>query len=170
MQLLIPRKPRDGNSAIADRGFPPLCSIAFEEIQMAFVNEVVSDEDIVKYNLPFKLGAGRYWTRDKERDCYLWGGIVESFAREYVPEGRFWLYLHGTCLDVSLNVASLVRGRPPEILPQVIWMEVSHIQPLNLGGLDLNECQSVLKEALLAFGLDGEGDTLIHGSIVKFHF
>ncbi len=41
---------------------------------MAFVNEVVSDEDIARYNLPFKPGAGRYWTRDKENDCYLWGG------------------------------------------------------------------------------------------------
>ena len=65
MQLLNPGRPRDGNCAIADQGFRPFCSLAFEADQMAFVNEVVSDEDIAKYNLPFKPGAGRYWTRDK---------------------------------------------------------------------------------------------------------
>ncbi len=41
---------------------------------MAFVNEVVSDADIDKYGLPFKKGSGRYWTRDADRDMYLWGG------------------------------------------------------------------------------------------------
>lgn len=169
VQLLFPGKPRDGNSAIADQGFPPFGSIAFEEIQMAFVNEVVSDEDIVKYDLPFKPGAGRYWTRDKDRDCYLWGGIVESFARDYIPEGRFWFYLRGTCLDVSLNVADLARvsRKTP---PQIVWTEISHIQPWNLGGLDENEFQSVLKEALLVFGYDGENNQLGSGAIVTFQF
>lgn len=169
VQLLFPGKPRDGNFAVADQGFPPFCSIAFEEIQMAFVNEVVSDEDIVKYNLPFKPGAGRYWTRDRERDCYLWGGIVENYARDYIPEGRFWFYLRGVCLDVSLNVATLVRGSR-EVSSQVVWKEVSHIQPSNLGGLDDNEFKSILKEALLVFGYDGESHQVVSGPIVIFQF
>jgi len=42
---------------------------------MTFVNEVVSDEDIDRYGLPFEKGSGRYWTRDAERDFYLWGGM-----------------------------------------------------------------------------------------------
>lgn len=137
---------------------------------MAFVNEVVSDEDIAKYKLPFKPGAGRYWTRDKERDCYLWGGIIENFAREYVPEGRFWFYLHGTHFDVSLNVVILGKGGAREVSSQVVWKEVSHIQPWDLAGLDENEFLSVLKEALLAYGRDGEGNRFIPGTIVTFQF
>jgi len=136
---------------------------------MAFVNEVVSDEDIAKYNLPFKPGDGRYWTRDRERDCYLWGGIIENFARDYVPEGRFWLYLQGTCLDVSLNVKILTRGSR-EKPSQIIWEEVAHIQPSNLAGVDEKDFLSVLKEALLVFGRDGERNQLMPESIVTFQF
>jgi hypothetical protein len=60
---------------------------------MAFVNEVVSDADIDKYGLPFKKGSGRYWTRDAEKDMYLWGGKGgnPSFGEEI--QGRFRLYL-----------------------------------------------------------------------------
>ena len=136
---------------------------------MAFVNEVVSDEDIVKYNLPFKPGAGRYWTRDREQDCYLWGGIIENFARDYVPEGRFWFYLRGTCLDVSLNVKILSRGSRGKP-SQIVWEEVSHIYPWNFVGVDEKEFLSVLKEALLVFGRDGERGQLMPDSIVTFQF
>lgn len=122
---------------------------------MAFVNEVVSDEDIVRYNLPFKPGDGRYWTRDRELDCYLWGGIIENYSREYTPEGRFWLFIRNKLLDVSLNIES-VCGGSSVLPPTIVWKEVSHIQPCDLGGLDVHEVFSVLRSALSVFGVDGE--------------
>jgi len=169
VKLLFPGKLRDGNSAIADHDFRPFSSTVCEEIQMAFVNEVVSDADIAKYNLPFKPGSGRYWTRDKERDCYLWGGIIENFARDYEPEGRFWLSIRETLLDVSLNVLNdsrVAKNNPPAL----VWEEVSHIQPSDLGGLDIKEVMSVLKEALMMFGRDGENAQGSSGSVVIFRF
>lgn len=169
VQLLFPQKPRDGYSAIADQGFPPFCSIAFEEIQMAFVNEVVSDEDIVKYNLPFKPGAGRYWTRDRERDCYLWGGIVENFAFGYDPEGQFDFYCADILLRVSLNMgqgSSSFKESPYRI----IWSEISHIQPCDLGGLSLHDVVPLLKSALVTFGYDGRKNIFAPSRIVSFGF
>jgi hypothetical protein len=122
---------------------------------MGFVNEVVSDEDIARYNLPFKPGDGRYWTRDKELDCYLWGGIIENFSREYIPEGRFWLFMQDTLLDISLNVDT-VSGGSLGNAARIVWKEVSDIQPGDLGGLDMHEVLSVLRNALTVFGIDGE--------------
>ncbi len=169
VQLLIPGRSRDGNSAIADQGFRPFGSKPSEEILMAFVNEVVSDEDIAKYNLPFKPGAGRYWTRDRERDSYLWGGIVENFARDYVPEGRFWFFFQATCLDVSLSVRILSRGSHASP-SRIVWEEVTHIQPWRLNRVDESEFLSVLKEALRAYGFDGEKVQSGHKAIVTFLF
>jgi hypothetical protein len=140
-----------------------------EAIQMGFVNEVASDEDIARYNLPFKPGAGRCWTRDKDRDAYLWGGIAESYAREYVPEGRFWFFLGGRLLDVSLNIDSYAL-RSLDQRPRVHWKCVSHVQPVDLGGLDKVEFFSVLKEALTEFGVDGEITLSSSRPIVTFMF
>ncbi|MEA5412649.1 hypothetical protein VB737_12810 [Synechococcus sp. BA-120 BA3] len=155
MQLLLSRKSLDGNSTNADHGFQPLCPKEFEATQMGFVNEVVSAEDIARYNLPFKPGDGRYWTRDKELDCYLWGGIIENYSRDYIPEGRFWLSIRNTLLDISLNVGNFSCGSPGDV-PTLVWKEVSHIQPSDLGGLCMDEVVSVLRDALSAFGVDGE--------------
>ena len=71
---------------------------------MAFVNEVVSDEDIARYNLPFKPGAGRYWTRDKENDCYLWGGISQDTLGVMSLEANFIFILKELLLDVCLEM------------------------------------------------------------------
>lgn len=136
---------------------------------MAFVNEVVSDEDIAKYNLPFKPGAGRYWTRDRERDSYLWGGIVENFARDYVPEGRFWFFFEEACLDVSLNVRILSRGSQ-DSPPRIVWEEITHVQPWRPNGVDKPEFRYALKEALRAYGFDGEKAQSNHEAIVTFLF
>jgi hypothetical protein len=136
---------------------------------MGFVNEVVSDEDIARYNLPFKPGDGRYWTRDRELDCYLWGGIIENFSREYIPEGRFWLYMRDTLLDISLNLENVSSGALVNV-PRIVWAEVSDIQPSDLGGLDMYEVLSVLRGALAVFGVDGEESRPPFESIVMFKF
>lgn len=136
---------------------------------MGFVNEVVSDEDIARYHLPFKPGDGRYWTRDRELDCYLWGGIIENFSREYIPEGRFWLFMRDTMLDISLNVEIVSIGSQVND-PKIVWKEVSHIQPSDLGGLDMHEVLSVLRSALAVFGLDGEESRPPDESVVMIQF
>ncbi len=136
---------------------------------MGFVNEVVSDEDIARYNLPFKPGDGRYWTRDRELDCYLWGGIIENYSRDYIPEGRFWLFVRGTLLDISLNLENVCAGSLVDA-PTIVWKEVSHIQPSDLGGLEMHEVLSVLRGALAVYGFDGEESRSPLESTVRFRF
>ncbi|MEA5392831.1 hypothetical protein VB738_16335 [Cyanobium gracile UHCC 0139] len=163
------RKSRHGNPANADDGFPPLCSTVFEAIQMAFVNEVVSDEDIARYNLPFKPGDGRYWTRDKELDSYLWGGIIQSYAFGYDPEGQFDFYLHGILLRVYLNLGDGSESFKDSPY-RVVWKEISHIQPFDLCGLNKQIVFSVLKSALVAYGFDGRENTFAPNHVVSFDF
>ncbi len=169
MQLLNPGRPRDGNSAIADQGFRQFCFLAFDADQMAFVNEVVSDEDIAKYNLPFKPGAGRYWTRDKENDCYLWGGISAGYARGYQPRGEFHFYLRGVLLDVSVEISQNDQEffEDPDA---VNWRRVQLIRPLDLGGLEYVEVVEKLRQALFVFGTEGRVGTSTSADKVRIEF
>jgi hypothetical protein len=169
VQLLNPGRPRDGNSAIADQGFRQFCFLAFDADQMAFVNEVVSDEDIAKYKLPFKPGAGRYWTRNKERDCYLWGGILDGFAYGYEQEGQFEFYWKGTLLRITLDMgsgSSSFQDSPYRI----VWNKVTHIQPFDLGGLSKRDVFSLLKDALMAYGYDGRMNVFAQERKIDFNF
>lgn len=136
---------------------------------MAFVNEVVSDEDIAKYNLPFKPGAGRYWTRDKERDCYLWGGISGSYVRESPPKGEFQLYVRGLELEVWLEPSA--NELPSFITPDLVsWKRITLMRPYDMGGLDRDEVKSLLREALLVFGVNGSPKSLPDKSTVLILF
>jgi hypothetical protein len=155
--------------AIADQGFRPFRSIPCEGIQMAFVNEVVSDEDIVRYKLPFKPGAGRCWTRDKENDCYLWGGISAGYARGYQPRGEFHFYLRGVLLDVSVEISQNDQEffEDPDA---VNWRRVQLIRPLDLGGLAYVEVVEKLRQALLAFGTEGRVGTSTSADKVRIEF
>lgn len=92
-RLCTPNNSVNGNarpSRVA-LGAPALSSTA--RCRMAFRNEVVSDDDIDRYNLPFPKGGGRWWTRDAERDYYLWGGITGNPAYESQEYGVFSLYI-----------------------------------------------------------------------------
>lgn len=136
---------------------------------MAFVNEVVSDEDIAKYNLPFKPGAGRYWTRDRVRDSYLWGGILDRFAYGYEQEGQFDFYLKGTLLRLTLDMgrgSSSFQDSPYRI----IWNKVTHIQPFDLGGLNKRDVLSLLKTALTVYGYDGRMNKFAQVRQIDFNF
>ncbi|MCP9861156.1 MULTISPECIES: hypothetical protein [unclassified Cyanobium] len=169
VQLLFPGKPRDGNSAIADQGFPPFGSIAFEEIQMAFVNEVVSDEDIVKYDLPFAPSSKCYWTRDFVRDLFLWGEISEDPARGYPPEGRFVLSMEDRLLSFVLSLgdrSTSFRDDPYRI----VWKAIVCVKPDNFGGLDPATAISILKEALCCYGYDGRRNSFAPNRTVVFEF
>jgi hypothetical protein len=121
---------------------------------MTFVNEVVSDEDIAKYSLPFKPGDRRYWTRDKERDFYFWGRIMGSYVRESPPKGEFHLYIRGVLLEVWLQAT---QSELPTFITSdmVSWKRISLMRPYDLGGLDRDEVVAILKEALMVFGVNG---------------
>lgn len=136
---------------------------------MAFVNEVVSDEDIAKYKLPFKPGAGRYWTRDKERDCYLWGGIAGSFVRESPSKGEFYLFIQGVQLEIWLQPEE--AELPSFITSSMLsWRRITLMRPYDLGGLCREEVVEILKEALLVFGVNGSPAAALKHPKVKILF
>lgn len=121
---------------------------------MPFINEVVSDADIDRYGLPFAKGSGRYWTRDAERDYYLWGGKGGNPAFGEDFEGRFHLSLNGFDLFVCL-VPGEGSFRLSDVPFVVVWRSVKRISPSDLHGLDRVEVLRVLKEALSVYGRNG---------------
>jgi hypothetical protein len=169
VQLLNPGRPRDGNSAIADQGFRPFCFLAFDADKMAFVNEVVSDEDIAKYNLPFAPGSKCYWTKDSARSLYLWGEISENPAREYPSEGRFSLLLQSRLLVFVLrrgDGSTSFRDDPYRI----VWKEIMRVQPADFAGFNPQLVILRLKEALSCFGYDGRRNAFAPNRVVTFEF
>lgn len=136
---------------------------------MAFVNEVVSDEDIVKYNLPFALSSKCYWTRDSARDLFLWGEISEDPARGYLPEGRFTLSVESRLLSFVLSRgdgSTSFRDDPY----QIVWKAIIRVQPDDFAGLDSLAVISLLKEALRCYGYDGRGNVFATNRTVIFNF
>jgi hypothetical protein len=136
---------------------------------MAFKNEVVSDEDIDRYHLPFAKGDGRWWTRDAERDYYLWGGLSGNRAFDDVCEGRFHFFVDGEVYWVKL-----LPGKWSQSLKEspyiVSWNEIIRIQPEMIEGRSRTRFVSLLKEALVAYGYEGEDDTWVKNVKVLFNF
>lgn len=121
---------------------------------MAFVNEVISDADIDRYQLPFRKGDGRYWTRDAERDMYLWGGFDGNPAFGEDFKWIFDFYIHGHLLTIYMDrgQGSVAFSESPFI---VIWNKVLSIRPSDCFGLNREEVIHCLKEALIAYGRNG---------------
>lgn len=136
---------------------------------MTFINEVVSDEDIDRYGLPFKKGSGRYWTRDAERDYYLWGGKSGNPAFDEEITGKFHLFVRGLALyfDILPGIGSAKYSESPYL---VCWKAIAQSEPHDLGGLDRNLVHGVLKEALEAYGEDGKQNKFAPVRIVNFLF
>lgn len=136
---------------------------------MPFVNEVVSDADIDAYGLGFRKGDGRWWTRDKERDFYLWGGRYDlpSFGEDV--EGRFYMLVDGVKLKISLSLGEWSKNW--QVIPFVVsWEKVRSIHPKDCGGLDPDRLIVILKEALNEYGYDGEDNRNVPDRVVKFGF
>ena len=138
-------------------------------IPMAFVNEIVSDADIDRYDLPFEKGAGRYWTRDKERDIYLWGGKGgnPAFGEEIL--GYFNLRMKEKNLKIAIRpgVGSDSYSEQPYCIE---WAQIAYVDPPDWGGLSSKEVLSCLKEALSAYGDDGRKNRFAKNFIVRFDF
>jgi hypothetical protein len=136
---------------------------------MAFKNEVVSDADIDRYNLPFQKGDGRWWTRDAERDYYLWGGLSGNPAYGTEQEGWFYLYVEG-----QLYTFLLLPGEfSPSLkaIPYVVcWEQVLRILPDPTSLQHEKWLLSILKEALTEYGLNGENTMWPVETKVKYNF
>ena len=169
MQLLKSGRPRVDTTVTVDQGCPKLSSNMREAIQMGFVNEVASDEDIEKYSLPFSPGTKCYWTRDVKRDFYLWGKISKDYAREYPAEGRFTLFLKDKHILFVLQPGDGSRSFKDKPF-RIVWKAVLNVQPSNISGLDSSDVISVLKEALTCFGYDGRKNLFVPHRVVSFEF
>lgn len=136
---------------------------------MAFKNEVVSDEDIERYQLPFRKGGGRWWTRDVERDAYLWGGLTGNPAFDELQEGRFHFYFEGTDYWVKLLPEQSQKSRQ-DGTNAIRWAEVTRIEPGDLSEKERNQLLNTLKEALMIYGLDGQDDKWKKQTAIDFGF
>jgi hypothetical protein len=121
---------------------------------MAFVNEPVSDADIDRYELPFEKGSGRYWTRDAERDYYMWGGKVGNPAFDEPIEGRFTLYLDGELLSIGIQPEE-GSYKMSDIPFHVRWGKINYISPTDRRGLDRDYVLAILRDALVIYGWNG---------------
>lgn len=122
---------------------------------MAFTNEVVSDADIDRYDLPFQKGEGRWWTRDAERDYYLWGGLSGNPAYGTELEGWFYLHINGQTYTLQLrpgNFSTSLRDNPYHVQ----WLEILRIIPAPESAQMRKSLVAILKEALNEYGLYGE--------------
>jgi hypothetical protein len=136
---------------------------------MPFVNEVVSDADIDAYGLGFRKGDGRWWTRDKERDFYLWGGLDDLPSFGEYEEGRFYMLVDGVKLEILLSPGEWSKNW--HVKPYVVsWSKVQSISPKDCGELDRDRLISILKEALNVYGYDGEDNHNVPDRVVKFGF
>lgn len=136
---------------------------------MSFKNEVASDEDIDRYNLPFPKGGGRWWTRDAERDYYLWGGLSGNLAFDDMQEGRFFLYVKGKTYWVKL-----LQGKGSESLresPYIIkWDSLARIEPTISEPDKYAQITGILKEALIVYGYEGQDDNWVKNAKVVIDF
>lgn len=136
---------------------------------MPFVNEQVSDADIDAYGLTLEKGKGHWWTRDQERDFYLWGGECGNPARGQELHGRFRLYIAGTKLELGISLGHWSKNW--HVKPyQVGWVQLLWLDPSGCGGLDRGQVIGVLKEALVAYGRNGRENLNTPERIVQFGF
>jgi len=136
---------------------------------VAFVNEVVSDADIDAYGLPFEKGKGHWWTRDKERDLYLWGGRGGNPLWDEEILGRFNLYIAGFKLRLAISLGQWSRDWNAKPY-RISWDQLLWIEPPDLGGLGREHVIAVLKEALIAYGRDGWENINTPDRVVTFGF
>ncbi len=136
---------------------------------MAFKNEVVSDADIDRYNLPFQKGDGRWWTRDADRDYYLWGGLygIPAFGSEV--EGKFYLYVDRQVHLISISLAEDSERMSGKTFLRK-WQVITQIVPEIIDSDQKRHLAEVLKEALLVYGFDGQDDGWLDDVDVHFAF
>jgi hypothetical protein len=138
-------------------------------LPVAFVNEIVSDADIDAYGLPFEKGKGHWWTRDKERDLYLWGGEYGNPAWGDDVEGRFSFFIDGKTLRLALSLG--VWSKNWNVSPYIVtWDRLLWIDPPDCYAIDRSRVIDLVQEALVAYGRDGRENRNTPDRIVRFGF
>jgi len=136
---------------------------------MAFVNEIISDADIDAYGLAQKKGMGHWWTRDRERDLYLWGGVGGNPLWDQEIMGRFHMYISGGTLRIGIALGQWSQNW--HVRPYVIvWGSLDWIEPADCGELERQQVIDLLKEALIVYGRDGRENKNTPDRIVHFGF
>ncbi|WP_037588120.1 hypothetical protein [Stenoxybacter acetivorans] len=159
---------------------------------MAFVNEIVSEEDIQKYGLdelmsdfnPFSLywrknikerpSTFRHaWTIDRERNIYF---MLVKRIDETGPSGRpeptnksiFILDFQGrrVCITVERAYCSPSFSDNPF---QIVW-DLLEIDASAVPKMPKTEVIDILKEALLVYGYEGAKYQKVPNTVVKFNF
>ena len=138
-------------------------------LPVAFVNEIVSDADIDAYGLPFKKGKGHWWTRDKERDLYLWGGRGGNPLWDEEIMGRFFFFVSGVTFKFEVSVGNWSEDWHAK--PYVVeWGNVLSVDPPICAGLSQKQVLNLVKEALVTYGRDGRLNRNTPDRIVRFGF
>ena len=136
---------------------------------MTFVNEVVSDADIDAYGLGLEKGKGHWWTRDKERDLYLWGGEYGNPAWGDDVEGHFAFFIDGRTLRLALSIGAWSKNW--HVRPYIVnWDRLLWIEPPDCNGVDRSRMIDLLHEALVSYGRDGRENRNTPDRIVRFGF
>jgi len=136
---------------------------------MAFINQVISAEDIEKYGLPFKQKSDFYWTRDIENNFYLWGGLGGNPAYGEEIEGRFHLYLDGEefYFVIRPGKGSFKFSESPYV---VVWKSIEYVKPLGLDAMKRVRAINILRDALTVYGRNGRDNKYTPSILVKFEF
>jgi len=138
-------------------------------LPVVFVNEVVSDADIDAYGLPFEKGKGHWWTRDKERDLYLWGGRGGNPLWDEEILGRFFFFLSGVLIKLEVTVGNWSEDW--HVRPYVVeWGDVFSMDPPACPGVSQKQILDLFKEALVVYGRDGRRNRNTPERIVRFGF
>lgn len=120
---------------------------------MAFTNQVITDDDLDRYGLPFPKGSSPRWTRDVDRDYYLWGGLWGHADGECWQEGCFSLYVDG--VEYSICIEPGYQGRDGRMGTYVMgWNRLLSMEP-EPPFEEADRIQSILREALVAYGFNG---------------
>ena len=141
----------------------------YPALPVAFVNEVVPEADIDAYGLPFEKGTGHWWTRDKERDLFLWGGRGGNPLWDQEIRGRFYFFISGVIIQlvISLGKWSDDWHARPYI---VDWGRIISMDPQGCADFSKEQLIDLIKEALVAYGRDGRENRNTPDRIVRFGF
>ena len=143
---------------------------------MAFVNEYVSERDIEKFKLDdlCKRWWGHLpprhrhaWTIDRERESFF---IPMRSGREWNSNStRAVLFYQGVELAVDVARADGSSGMLNESPFRVVWDLEGIAFPVGAPPIPREDIESVLKDALTAFGFDGANRQLPN-TVVEFKF
>lgn len=154
---------------------------------MAFINEIVSEEDIKKYKLdeimrefsPFNWKSGRpvgfvhSWTIDRDRNVYF--RPIKSIE-DVGPSGRpettnkklCILNWQGSPIQTVLGLNSRSSQNFIDIPFRIIW-DLIDIDLSQFVGTPEDKILSVLREALLIYGYRG-ANRQVPNTVVEFTF